>query len=201
MLKKLLLILGAGLAILMVVIAMQPATFKVERSTVIAAPPDVVLAQIDDFHRWAAWSPWEKLDPNMKRTFEGPASGIGAMYSWTGNSDVGSGKMTITGYEQAKKLDIKLEFLEPMAATNTTEFITAADAGGTKLSWVMNGNHNFMGKAFGLFMDLDTMIGKDFDNGLAALKTVAEAEAKKKAEEAAAQASAGTATATAAVAQ
>ena len=122
MLKKILLILAAIIVIVLVAALFQPAEFRVTRSATIAAPAATVFAEINDFHRWQAWSPWEKLDPTMKRTFEGPASGVGASYGWEGNSDVGAGRMTISESKPAEIIRIKLEFLKPMQATNLTTF-------------------------------------------------------------------------------
>lgn len=174
MLKKILIGLGALLALLLLAIALQPATFHVERSTIIAAPPEVVFAQVNDFRAWGAWSPWEKLDPAMKRTHEGAPAGAGAKYAWVGNQDVGEGRMTIEKSVPGSQIVIKLEFLKPFEATNTATFTFQKTADGTKTTWAMDGNNNFVSKAMCLVMDMDKMIGPDFQRGLAALKTVAE---------------------------
>lgn len=176
MLKKILLGLVAVLVILVIVIAMQPATFHVERSVVISTSPDVVIAQIDDFHSWRAWSPWEKLDPGMTRSFGGAPAGVGAKYAWVGNKEVGEGRMTIERSEP-ELIQIKLEFLKPFAATNTATFAFAPTAEGTRTTWAMDGNNNFVGKAFHLVMNMDKMIGPDFERGLAAIKSTAETAA------------------------
>ena len=173
MLKKILLGLGAVLLVLVIVIALQPATFHVERSMNISATPDTVLAQVNDFHAWNTWSPWEKLDPGMKRSYDGPPSGVGAKYAWVGNKQVGEGRMTIEKSEPSR-VEIKLEFLKPFAATNTSTFTFAKTDEGTKTTWAMDGNNNFMGKAFHLVMNMDKMIGPDFERGLAAMKTAVE---------------------------
>jgi carbon monoxide dehydrogenase subunit G len=164
------------LAVLAVVVALQPAQFHIERSTTTAAPPATVFAQVNDFHAWRAWSPWEKLDPNMRRMFDGPGSGVGAKYSWSGNDDVGEGKMTIEGSDAPSHIEIKLEFIKPFAATNTATFKFVPEGNGTKITWSMDGNNNFMAKAFGMVMNMDQLVGKDFELGLAQLKKVAEAK-------------------------
>jgi len=176
MLKK----VGIGVVVLVVVlvvfIATRPSTFHIERSTKIAAPPELIFGLIDDFRKWQDWSPWEKLDPAMKKTHSGAPSGTGAIYSWTGNDDVGEGRMTITSSKPPEQVQIKLEFLKPWEATNTTTFTVKSGDGGANVTWAMDGNNNFASKAFGLFMDMDAMIGKDFEKGLSAMKALAEAK-------------------------
>jgi hypothetical protein len=169
MLKKILLALGAALLILVAVVATRPATYRVERAATIPAAPDVAFALVNDFHRWAEWSPWDKLDPAMKKTHGGAAAGTGATYEWAGNSDVGHGRMTITESKPGQRIAIQLEFIEPWTATNQTEFTFAAAGAGTKVVWAMTGHNDFMGKAFSLFMNMDRMIGADFEKGLAAM--------------------------------
>lgn len=177
MLKKILIGLGVVFALLLVAISLQPATFHVERSTNISAPPEAAFAQVNDFHAWHNWSPWEKLDPSMKRTFDGAPSGVGAKYAWVGNKEVGEGRMTIEE-SSPSKIAIKLEFLKPFEATNTATFTFSKTAEGTKATWAMDGNNNFFSKAMHLVMDMDKMIGPDFERGLAGIKTAAEAAAK-----------------------
>jgi len=174
MLKKILIAVAAALAVLLVVISLQPATFHVERSITVAAPAQKVLAQVNDFHAWHAWSPWEKLDPSMKRTYDGAPAGVGAKYAWVGNKEVGEGRMTIEKSEPTQ-IAVKLEFLKPFAATNTATFTFVEADGRTKVTWAMDGNNNFVSKAFHLVMDMDKMIGPDFERGLSAMKTAAEA--------------------------
>ena len=195
--KKILLGLVVVLAILVGVIATRPANFHIERTATIAAPADVVYAQINNFHQWAAWSPWDKLDPQMKRTFEGPAAGSGAGYSWVGNDKVGEGRMTITDSKANEKVTIKLEFIKPFAATDTTEFAFRPSGSNTAVTWSMTGENNFMAKAMSLVMNMEKMIGPDFEKGLASIKEISEAEAKKGA---AAQAAPPVITPTAAIA-
>ena len=174
MVAKILLGVALVIVVLVVVIATRPPTFHVERSVAVAAPPEAVFAPVNDFHSWPAWSPWEKLDPQMKKTFDGAPAGVGAGYSWIGNNKVGEGRMTIEKSEKPSLIAIKLEFLKPFASTNTVTFTFAPEGQGTRATWAMDGSNNFVGKAFGLFMSMDKMMGSDFDRGLAALKAVAE---------------------------
>jgi hypothetical protein len=191
MIKKILMGLGAVIVVFLGVVAMQPGEFKLERSTAMAAPADVVFAQVNDFHAWAAWSPWEKMEgPTLKKTFEGSPSGQGSMYSWVGEK-TGEGKMTITAAKPSEQIDIKLDFIKPFEASNQVIFTFKPDGAQTKVTWAMTGQNNFMGKAMGLFMDMDSMVGKDFEAGLASLRSVSEAAAKKAAEGASAAAAPG----------
>lgn len=179
MIKKIFIVFALIVIAFIVVVALQPADFRVTRSATIAAPAPAVFAQVNDFHKWDAWSPWAKLDPNMKTTHEGPPTGTGAVYSWTGNKDVGEGRMTLTESSATDLIRIKLEFIKPFTATNTTEFSFKPEADKTLVTWSMFGENNFMAKAFGLFMNMDKMVGGDFEKGLAQLKSVAEAAAKQ----------------------
>jgi uncharacterized protein YndB with AHSA1/START domain len=174
MIKKILLVLAAIVAVILVVAAFQPAEFRVTRSTTIAAPAAVVFAEINDFHRWQAWSPWEKLDPAMKRTFDGPPAGVGAIYGWEGNNEVGAGRMTITESQPAELIRIRLEFLKPMEAQSTTEFTLRPEGSGTAVTWTMAGRNNYLAKIMCLFMNMDKMLGGQFEQGFANLKAVAE---------------------------
>ena len=178
MIKKLLIVLALIVVVLAIVIAIQPADFRITRTTTIAAPPAAVFAQVNDFHRWEAWSPWARLDPAMKTTYEGPAQGSGSIYTWMGNNEVGQGKMTITESHPTDLIRIKLEFLKPIAATNTTEFTFQPEGSQTLVNWTMTGANNFMGKAFNLFMNMDKMVGGDFEKGLGQLKAVVESTPK-----------------------
>ena len=179
MLKKILLFFLLVVAVLVVVIAMQPSEFRIERSTTIAAPPADVFAQVNDFHNWQAWNPWGKIDPAMKETFEGPASGVGAGYSWTGNDDVGEGKMTIAESKPNDLIRVDLHFIKPMEGTSVAEFTFKPQGDGTQVTWSMAGHKNFMSKAFCLFVNMDKMIGDEFEKGLADMKTATEANQKK----------------------
>ncbi len=180
MIKKILLTLlslvGLALVVILGLAATKPNTYRVERKSTIAAEPSTIFGVVNDFHRWPEWSPWENLDPQMKRTFEGPESGTGASYAWLGNDQVGQGKMTITESTPSDRIALRLEFIKPWAATNDVQFqFTPGDAG-TDVAWTMNGNNNFMSKVMGVFMNMDQMIGKDFEAGLESMKTLAESE-------------------------
>lgn len=152
----------------------QPNSFRYERQTEIAAAPEKVFQHVADFHQWPAWSPWEKLDLQMKKNYSGSPSGKGAIYEWDGNNKVGQGRMEIMEVSPPAKIIIKLDFFRPFKAQNTTEFHFQKVIAGTKVTWAMFGQNLFMGKVFGLFMSMDKLIGKDFEKGLAALKEVVE---------------------------
>jgi carbon monoxide dehydrogenase subunit G len=162
------------LAALLGFAATRPDTFRVQRSTSIKARPEKVFALVDDFHSWGSWSPWEKLDPAMKKTFSGAASGPGAVYEWEGNKKVGKGRMEITDAAPPSKVTIKLDFLSPFEAHNVAEFMMDAKGDSTDVTWAMHGRSPFMIKVMGLFVSMDRMVGKDFETGLANLKAVAE---------------------------
>ena len=172
MLKKILLGLAAIIVIFLIVVALQPADFRITRSAVIAAPPAAVFEQINDFHKWNAWSPWAKLDPNAKNSFDGPASGVGAKFSWSGNNEVGEGSMKITASKPAESVVMDLVFMKPFAATNLTEFTLKPEGSGTAITWSMSGKNGFMGKAVGMFMNCDRMVGTQFEKGFENLKAV-----------------------------
>lgn len=146
----------------------RPAAFRLVRSRTIPAAPDAVFPLVNDFHEWAAWSPWEKVDADLAKTFEGPASGNGAIYRWSGKK-TGAGSMTILDASAPAKIEIELAFLRPFKATNRTVFTFEPDGAGTKVTWEMTGERNFASKAFGLVMNMDDMVGKDFEKGLDAL--------------------------------
>lgn len=178
MLKKILIALLIIVVAFVVVVALQPSEFRVERSTVVAAPGPAVFRQVNDFHNWANWSPWEKRDPAMKRVYEGAPAGTGAVYRWDGNKEVGAGSMTIVESRPSDLVRIKLEFLKPFRATNTAEFTFKPEGDRTAVTWSMTGHNNFMAKAVHLFINIDKMIGDDFERGLAQMKQVAEARGK-----------------------
>lgn len=186
MIKKIAIGLAAVVVLLLIVIATRPATYAVTRSAQVNAPPEIVYGHVADFREWAEWSPWEKMDPKMTKTHSGAPSGVGAKYEWSGNKDVGIGSMEIVDAKPNEAIGIKLAFKEPFPSESRTEFAFAGAEGGTKVTWTMSGQNDFMGKAFSLVMDMDSMIGKDFEAGLAAMKTHAEADAKKAAEDKAA---------------
>jgi Polyketide cyclase / dehydrase and lipid transport len=175
-LKKIVIALVVAVAGFAVLVALQPSMFTVSRSTTMAAAPADVFAHVNDFHNWEAWSPWAKLDPKSKVTFEGAESGKGAIFKWSGNSDVGEGSMTIVDSQPARQIRIDLTFIRPFASTAHTVFDFAPAGTGTKVSWTMSGkNDNFIAKAFCLVLGgPNRMIGPDFEKGLAQMKTVVE---------------------------
>jgi len=184
MLKKVLIGLAGLLVVFLIVVALQPNSFSVMRSTTIAAPAAAVFPHVNDFHAWTDWSPWEKLDPALKRTYEGAASGTGAIYKWSSEvNGVGAGMMTLTDSHPSELIQIKLDFFKPFEASNAVEFAFKPDGDKTVVTWKMSGASNFVGKAMCLFMNMDKMVGGDFEKGLASLKTVSET-AKEKAHEA-----------------
>ena len=152
----------------------RPDAFRVERSVSIKAPPEKIYPYFDDFNRWAVWSPWEKLDPAMKRSFSGAPSGKGAAYAWEGNSKVGAGRMEILESTPSSKLLIKLDFLKPFEAHNIAEFTFAPKDGGTVVTWAMYGPCPFISKLMQIFCSMDKMVGGQFEQGLANLKAAAE---------------------------
>ncbi|MTW11294.1 polyketide cyclase [Pseudoduganella eburnea] len=173
MLKKTAMALILVLVVILGLALTQPDSFKVQRSATIKAPPAKVMAYLNDFHQWPAWSPWEKLDPNLQRTFGGAASGKGATYAWNGNDKVGQGRMEIL--ESAPtQLDIKLDFIKPFASSNRTEFVLQPQGDATVVTWTMTGPSQFITKLMGVFFSMDKMVGKDFEKGLAQLKAAAE---------------------------
>jgi Polyketide cyclase / dehydrase and lipid transport len=169
-----------GLAVVAVVVvlilaAMKPSTFVVERSVTINASPEKIAPLINDFHNWDAWSPWAKLDPAMKTTYSGPASGVGSVYEWEGNSKVGKGRMEMR-VVQPLKTSLKLDFLKPFETHNTADFVLQPEGNtATRVTWVMYGPLTFIpGKLMSVFTTMDNVIGDDFQRGLASLKTAAE---------------------------
>ena len=167
--------IAAIVLVFLIVVALQPAEFRISRSATISAPPPAVFAHVNDLHKWEAWNPWGKIDPAMKRSYDGAPAGVGAITSWVGNSQVGEGRMTITESRPGDLVRIKLEFFKPFKATNTAEFTLAPQADQTLVTWSMTGRNGFVTKAFCMFMNMDKMVGGDFEKGLAQLKAVAEA--------------------------
>jgi hypothetical protein len=181
MLWKILIGVAGLLVVFLVVVATRPSAYHVERKLAVAAPADLVFGVLNDLHQFAGvfvlfGSPLDKTDPNMQKTFEGPAAGVGQSFAWSGKK-VGKGKMTIEESVPGQKLAVKLEFVEPMASTATCALTLAGTEAGSFVTWSMDGNHNFIGKVFGMFMNMDSMLGGDIEKGLAQLKTVAEAAA------------------------
>lgn len=179
--------IGLGLVLvvgaLAIVVARQPTDFTVERSATIAAPADVVFGEVNDLHNWEAWSPWLEADPNSKTSYEGASSGVGAVFKWSGNSDVGEGTMTITESRPNELIRIKLDFVRPFAGESTSEFVFKPAGDQTEVAWNMFGEKDFMAKAIHMIIDMDAMIGGQFEKGLSKLKTVAEAKAEQKPEQ------------------
>ena len=178
MVKKIVIVIALVIAVLAVIIALQPAEFRVERSATISALPPAVFAQVNDFHKWEAWNPWGKIDPTMKQTYEGAPTGTGAIYTWAGNKEVGEGRMTITESRPNDLIRVKLEFYKPFTATNTAEFTFKPEGNQTLVTWSMFGDKNFMAKAIHLFMNMDKMIGGQFEKGLADMRSVVEGAPK-----------------------
>ncbi|MCY1019311.1 SRPBCC family protein [Pyxidicoccus sp. MSG2] len=178
MLKKLGIAAAILVAALVVYISTRPDRFYVERSVQLSAPADATFALINEFRQWQQWSPYEKLDPNLARTFEGPASGPGAVYAYKGDRNIGEGRMTILESRPGELVSIKLEFIAPFPATNQANFKLEANEKGTRVTWTMEGPNTLMGKVMSPFMD--GFIGKSMEQGLADLDTAAQAEAKKR---------------------
>ncbi len=172
---KILAVLGVLIGVLVVVIAMQPDTYRVERSTKIAASQATLFEQVNDLRKFEVWNPWGKIDPNVKITHEGAPAGVGAVYKWAGNSEVGEGQMTITESRPNEMVKMRLDFFKPMSGTADATFTMKPEGSETVFTWSMEGKNNFMGKAIGLVMSMDKMIGGQFEKGLADLKTKAEA--------------------------
>jgi hypothetical protein len=162
------------LAALLGFAATKPDTFRVERATSIKAPPEKIFPLINDLRSWGAWSPWEKLDPTMKRTYSGAANGLGAVYEWDGNGKVGAGRMEITESSPSSRVILKLDFLKPFEAHNVAEYTLEAKGESTNITWAMHGPSPFVSKVMHVFFSMDRMVGKDFETGLANLKAIAE---------------------------
>jgi uncharacterized protein YndB with AHSA1/START domain len=175
MLKKILIVVAVAIAGLLAYVATKPDTFRVERSILVGAPPERIYPLIADFRQWTQWSPYEKLDPAMKRTYSGASSGLGAIYAWDGNKDTGAGRMEIDEVTPPSKIHIRLDFLRPFESSNIAEFTMMPEGDATRISWVMHGPANYVSKLMDTLFDMDQMIGKDFEAGLATLKSLAEA--------------------------
>jgi hypothetical protein len=161
--------------VLLVVVALQPAAFRIFRSTTISAPPEAIFPHVNNLRAWKAWSPFEKLDPAMQQTYGGPPAGVGAIQSWSGNSKAGEGRLTIMESKPNDLVRLKLEFVRPFACCNNVDFTFKPEGSQTVVTWDMTGENGFMAKGFGLIMNMDKMVGKDFAEGLANLKSVVEA--------------------------
>jgi hypothetical protein len=167
-------VLAIAIAVVLILAATKPGRFSVQRAITVKAPPEMIFPLISDFHQWGSWSPYEHKDPAMKRTYSGTESGKGAVYAWDGNKNVGSGRMEILNASAPSKVQIKLDFYTPFEGHNTAEFIMLPQGDGTSLTWLMHGPAPFMSKLMQVFMNMDSMIGKDFEIGLANLKRLSE---------------------------
>jgi uncharacterized protein YndB with AHSA1/START domain len=175
-------VLAGAVAIVLGLAATKPGTFSVWRATTVKAPPEKIFSLINDFHQWGSWSPYENKDPAMKRSYSGAAAGRGAVYAWDGNNNIGSGRMEILDSSAPSKIVIKLDFFRPFEGHNTAEFTMLPQGGATHgttdattdLTWLMHGPAPFMSRLMQVFMNIDHMIGKDFEIGLANLKRLTE---------------------------
>jgi uncharacterized protein YndB with AHSA1/START domain len=167
-------VLAIAIAVVLILAAIKPDTFAVQRSAAVKAPPEKIFALINDFHQWESWSPYEHRDPAMKRTFSGAESGKGAVYAWEGNKNVGSGRMEMLEASAPSKIVIKLDFFSPFEAHNTAEFTMLPQGDATNVSWRMHGPAPFMARIMHMFINIDKMVGKDFETGLDNLKRLTE---------------------------
>lgn len=174
MLKTILILVVVALAAVLVYAATRPDSFRVARSLDIATPPEKIYPLINDLRRWREWSPYEKKDPTMQRTFFGPPAGVGATYAWKGNKEVGEGRMEIIEATPPELIRIQLDFIAPFKAHNIAEFSLQPQGATTRVTWALSGPSPYISKLIGVFMNMDTMIGGDFETGLAHLKTLAE---------------------------
>ncbi len=153
-------------------------TFEVRRSSVIPAPAEAIFPLVNSFHEWNKWSPWESVDPGMNRRYFGSEAGVGAGYEWSGNRKAGSGTMEIVESDPSSRIKIRLQFTKPFKALNPTTFTFTAVPGGTEVSWIMNGENKGLAKVFALFMNMDKMVGSDFERGLESLAAAVSASRK-----------------------
>ncbi len=167
-------VLAIAIAVVLILAATKPDIFRVERAITVKAPPDRIFALIADFRQWVTWSPYEHKDPALKRSYSGAASGKGAVYGWEGNKNVGSGRMEILEASAPAKIVIKLDFITPFEGHNTAEFTMLPQGDTTNVTWLMHGPSPFIGKIMHVFMNMDRMVGKDFEIGLANLKRLTE---------------------------
>lgn len=168
------LVLVVVVAGLLIFAATKPDSFRIERTASIKAPPDKIFALINDFHQWGKWSPYEKIDPALKRTFGGAEAGKGATYEWSGNKNIGSGRMEILEAQAPSRILIKLDFMAPFEAHNTAEFTLVPTGETTSVTWAMYGPQPFLGKVMTIFFNMEKMVGGQFEEGLANLKAAAE---------------------------
>lgn len=175
MLKKILLVLVLVIGGILAFAATRPDAYEVKRTAMIKASPSTIFTQINTLKKWEAWSPWAKIDPQMATSYSGPDSGKGAIYAWEGNNDVGKGSMEIITSTPSSTIEFTLIFVAPWESTSIVTFQLEPNGDGTQITWSTKGDNNFMGKLFGIFVDMDEMLGKDFETGLASLKSIAEA--------------------------
>jgi len=174
MFKKIAIVILVLLAAVLIYAATKPDTFEVQRSATIKAPPEKIFPLLNDFHSWQTWSPWEKLDPALKRTYSGAPNGQGSVYAWEGNSKVGAGRMEVMQSIPSSRIGIKLDFLKPFEGHNVAEFTLAPNGDSTTVTWAMRGPNPYLGKVMSVFVNMDRMVGRDFETGLANLKAAAE---------------------------
>ena len=178
MLKTILIAIPIIVVGFIIIVAMQPSTYRVTRSVVIAAPQEAVFPHMNELKKWEAWNPWGKADPNMKLIYGGPTSGVGANYSWAGNNEVGEGRATITESRPSESVKYNMEFFKPMSASSEMEFTFKPQGNQTEVTVTVTGEKNFMTKAFCLFRSMDNMIGGKFEKAFADLKAIAESSVK-----------------------
>lgn len=178
MLIKILIAVAVIVVVFVIVVALQPSEYRVARTATMSAPATAVFAQVNDFHKWEAWNPWGKIDPAMKQNYEGAPAGVGAIYKWAGNNEVGEGRMTVTESRPSDLIRVQMEFFKPFAGNGTAEFTFKPEGNQTAVTWSMTGQNNFMAKAIHLFMNMDKMIGGQFEKGLADMKSIVEAPSK-----------------------
>ena len=177
-LLKALVVVAAIFVVLVVVVALQPAQYRISRTATMKAPAAAVYAQVNDLHNWNAWSPWEQIDPAMRRDYQGAPAGVGAVYTWAGNHEVGEGRMTIIESRPSELIRIRLDFFKPMAAVSVAEFRFEPSGQDTVVTWSMSGEKTFLAKAIHLVLNMNAMIGGNFDKGLAQLRSTVEAGSK-----------------------
>jgi uncharacterized protein YndB with AHSA1/START domain len=174
MIEALVIVVIVLIALLLIYAATRPDTFRVERSAIINAPPENIFPLINDFRKWEPWSPWEKVDPALKRSYSGAASGEGAVYEWSGNKNIGQGQMEIVESSPSSKIKLRIDFIKPFEAHNTIEFTLIPQGGSTLVTQAMYGPSPFISKVMGIFCSMDKMVGKKYEEGLANLKAISE---------------------------
>jgi hypothetical protein len=174
MIESIVILVVVLIASLLIYAATRPASFRVERSAIINAPPDKIFPLINDFREWEPWSPWEKIDPEIKRSYSGAASGKGAVYEWSGNKNIGQGRMEIVESSPSSKIKLRIDFIKPFEAHNTIEFTLIPQGGSTLVTQAMYGPSPFISKVMGIFCSMDKMVGKKYEEGLANLKAISE---------------------------